>query len=180
MKTVAIVGIGTGYEHQMDWVLNTLVVPQWVKDLILSGYVEHYDMRTMPEKGDVIDSLDKHSAVIGVHLYGVAPEVVVSKTADYFYNRNNHELIALANTQNIPVYLMGDQPGDKGLRSEGAKSWQAYEPESLKARSWVKDLNEVANCMQKWYQNGIADFHEMRSCLDLLADVIDDLPGSEE
>ncbi len=122
-RSIAIVGIGKEtYKFQMEW-LDNAPIPEWIKNKIKKGEFEHYDMQSMPEKGDVIDSLDKHSAIIGMHLFGVKKGSTKSLGKDYFYNRENDLLIEKANKKGISVFLMGDQPN--GKKSE--TGWGSYE-----------------------------------------------------
>lgn len=109
-KPVAIVGIGKGgYEHQMDWILKNKDIPEEVKEQIRQGNFKHYDMKSLPEHGDILDNLDSHSSVIGMHLYGVKGEAPSLKP-DYFYNKANSTLAEEASKKGVATYFMGDKP----------------------------------------------------------------------
>lgn len=119
MKSIAIVGIGKNYQHQMQWILDAESIPEWIKIEICKDNYKHYDMFSMPENGDVIDHLNEHSAVVGIHLYFDLPH----PHHDYFYNRENEQLIKKAFYLEIPVYLAGDQPNPGTQTNHGWKSY---------------------------------------------------------
>lgn len=113
--SIAVVGIGKDYTHQMEWLLNSSTIPEWIKNKLRKGEYEHYDMRTLPEKGDVLDNLDKHSAILGVHLFGVSDKSIPDTASNYFYNRENASLLSKAHRKDVPVYLFGEQPTGKNV-----------------------------------------------------------------
>lgn len=101
-KRMLRVGLGKGYEFQADWIERALERHGLPKDLP----VEDFDMRSYPEKGDVIDAIQPGDLVVGQHLAFKAK----STEPDYFYNKRNQDLLKTAHAKGADVLLMGEQP----------------------------------------------------------------------
>ena len=96
MKKVLIIGIGEGYEYQLEWVYHALPTEE-LKEMFLDGNVDLYDIRSYPEKGDAIDAIIRDyediAAVVAVHLYWYKDESSYKK--DVCYNVKNEYLVSL-------------------------------------------------------------------------------------
>lgn len=113
MKKIIIIGVGKGYEHQLQWVYDALPTEE-LKETFLNKQFEIYDMRSYPEKGDAIDTIIENyqdvAAVVAVHLYGIDRPADISKKSDYFYNVRNYVLLELTKELRVPFIVFGDQP----------------------------------------------------------------------
>lgn len=117
MKKIIIIGIGKGYEHQLQWVYDALPTEE-LKEMFLNQQLDIYDMMSYPEKGDAIDAIIENykdvAAVVAVHVYGIADSQDMTKKSDYFYNVRNYKLLELTKELEIPFIVIGDQP-DRSL-----------------------------------------------------------------
>lgn len=117
MKKIIIIGIGKGYEHQLQWVYDALPNEE-LREMFLNKQFDIYDMNSYPEKGDAIDAIIENYkdivSVVAVHLYGIADSLDVSKKHDYYYNVRNYKLLELTKELEIPFIVIGDQP-DRSL-----------------------------------------------------------------
>jgi hypothetical protein len=113
MKKILIIGIGKGYEHQLEWVYEALPTEE-LKEMFINKQFDLYDMTSYPEKGDAIDALIENykdiAAVVAVHLYGIYCPRDISTKHDYFYNAKNYLLLELTKEIGIPFIVFGDQP----------------------------------------------------------------------
>ena len=111
MKKILIIGIGEGYEHQLQWVYDILPTEE-LRQMFLNGQIDIYDMRSYPEKGDAVDAILKDgeniAAVVAHHLYWKKDLYPVK--VPYFYNEKNEYLPVITKELNIPFIVMGDQP----------------------------------------------------------------------
>lgn len=83
-----------------------------------------YDISTKPEKGNALDHLeDEVALVVACHLYAIdtpaegedcerlsAAAVEYGHPAEYYYNRNNRQLLPVCMQYRIPLLVYGDQP----------------------------------------------------------------------
>jgi len=113
MKKIIIIGIGKGYEHQLQWVYDALPTKE-LKDMFLNKQFDIYDIKSYPEKGDAIDAIIENyqdvAAVVAVHLYGISRPTDISKEPDYYYNVRNYMLLELTKELGVPFIVFGDQP----------------------------------------------------------------------
>jgi len=111
MKKILIIGIGEGYEHQLQWVYDILPTEE-LRQMFLNGQIDIYDMRSYPEKGDAVDAILRDAedivAVVAHHLYWHKDESPIK--VPYFYNEKNELLPIITKELNIPFIVMGDQP----------------------------------------------------------------------
>jgi len=121
MKKIVIIGIGNGYEHQLDWIYDVLPTKELI-NMFLDKQIDVYDIMHYPEKGDAIDEIVKNhkdiAAVIAVHIFGMKKGSAKSANHDYFYNVRNDELLEITNALNIPLIVIGDQPDGKNAFSK--------------------------------------------------------------
>ncbi len=73
-----------------------------------------YDMASWPHRGDALDHINESTpAVLAFHLFGIKKGQdysLQSLEADYFYNRENENLLPLCRSLGVPLYVFGDQP----------------------------------------------------------------------
>lgn len=111
MKYILIIGIGKGYEHQLQWVYDILPTEE-LRQMFLNKQIDIYDMSSYPEKGDAVDAILRDSeniaAVVAHHLYWHKDEHPTK--IPYFYNEKNEFLPIITKELGIPFIVMGDQP----------------------------------------------------------------------
>tara|TARA_R110000851_G_scaffold6029_5_gene24558 strand:- start:2587 stop:2985 length:399 start_codon:yes stop_codon:yes gene_type:complete len=81
-------------------------------ELLADGY-EVYDMTNNPDRGDGLDAITERTPlVVAVNLYGISVRSRADDvaTSAYFYNRNNHELLALCKRLSVPLVAWGEVP----------------------------------------------------------------------
>ena len=108
---VIVIGLGTNYRDQLEWAIDR--VPDHIVRQIIAGKADEYDMASWPERGDALDHITKDTeAVLAFHLFGIHERDtdVGSLKPDYFYNKRNHQLLAMTRKLGVPLYVFGDQP----------------------------------------------------------------------
>lgn len=88
--------------------------------------VIHFDMSTLPERGDALDHFDKGSLVIAHHLY--YDDWAPSGMRDYFYNRSNNRIIEAADQAGVPLLIFGDYPNRGRQPDRKYRSFRLYLP----------------------------------------------------
>lgn len=110
---VILIGVGGGYAFHIPMISSRLRKEGYseIADLIDDEKYEVFDMLAEPHKGDALDHI--HSgvpAVVAHHLFYTEP----NPKADYFYNRNNKDILSITHRYRIPLFVFGDQPtGEK-------------------------------------------------------------------
>jgi len=118
-----IICIGKNAKHDdmtLEWVANWLVNNghHILGDRVLRGDLDHYDMDTLPDKGDAMKAIARYrkiDVVIALHLFaidmrpGYQNKRSVLPGPRYYIGRNP-ELLSTCMRRRIPLIAWGDQP----------------------------------------------------------------------
>ena len=107
-KELAVALMEMGYEN-------------WALRIARDIGVDHYDMTSLPKKGDALDHLEGADLIVAHHLYY---DNKVSR--GYFYNQRNNEIVDLAEKHQVPLIIFGDFP------------WRSREPDVKASNSSLR------------------------------------------
>lgn len=117
--------------------MKTVIVGYWAKpsdEMFLSyireqydgdlGDEDYYDMTLYPEKGDVIDAIEKGlrpDLVICLHLFGTGANLTAMSDGGFFYTKRNHQLWHVCGSRGIRLAVCGES-------EYGPQRWRFVEP----------------------------------------------------
>ena len=110
MKPIILIGL-YGRDRLRFGVADALLddYPRLAHDIGHERNVLHFDMETLPERGDALEHFDKGSVIIAHHLYydevgGFRPGT------RYYYNDQNPKIVERADEAGVPLFTFGDYP----------------------------------------------------------------------
>lgn len=106
-------------ERALECISDWLIENGWrtLGQRIIAGDLDHYDMATLPKKGDAFDAIQRYrkiDAVIALHLFAIdhrpGYDGLKLPYGPRYYVGRNPELLTICMKRRIPLIAWGDQP----------------------------------------------------------------------